>query len=182
MKLLLWLTVLISLNPALGEEHKRPRIGIYMPKLDVYTQTPDVQERVLVYLRTTKPSEIPLAEEPIVSEDDVLSYDWATHTLKLRDSIWFKIREPGMHGLPFVMVVDNESVYVGAFWSPLSSISTHVPVILWDTERKAKEMTINWAYPTSDFGHGSDPRANERLKKALDELSKLKANTPPDKH
>jgi hypothetical protein len=132
-----------------GEEIKKRRFGIYMPKLDVYTQTSDVTDRIVAYQRTTPPGEIPLAEFPIVSEEDLVSYDWETHTLELRDRIWFTIRQPSMHGLPFVVVVDSKPIYVGAFWSNFSSIPSHVPTIVWDNERKSKQLTIERAQPPS---------------------------------
>jgi hypothetical protein len=159
-----------------GEEVKRPRFGIYMPKLDVYTATPDVQDRVAAYLRTTKPGEIPLAGHPIVSEDDIVSYDWETHTLHLKRSVWFTIRQPGVYGVPFVVVVDGVPCYVGAFWSAVSSIPSHVPCIIWDHERKSKDITIQKAYPTAKSGQGDDPRSNEQLKNVLQELGKLRTS------
>jgi hypothetical protein len=142
MRILALFVTLVLVSPAIGQEVKRPRFGIYMPKLDVYTQTSDVQDRVIAYERTTKPGEIPLAKYPIISEDDVLGYDWDTHTLQLRNSIWFTVRQPGMHGLPFVVVVDGVPIYVGAFWSDLSSIPSVVPSIRWDDQRKSKEISI----------------------------------------
>jgi hypothetical protein len=148
-----------------------------MPKLDVYTQTSDVQDRVIAYERTTKPGEIPLAEFPIISEEDVLGYDWDTHTLQLRNSIWFTVRQPGMHGLPFVVVVDGVPIYVGAFWSDDSSIGSAVPSIRWDDQRKSKKISIQRAYPSSRSGQVDDPRTNEKLKKVLQELGKLKTST-----
>jgi hypothetical protein len=169
-------SVAFSLVTALGEA-QRPRFGIFMPRLDVYSQTPDVIDRVTAYLRRSDPSEIPLAEYPIISEEDLLSYDWNTHTMHLGQSIWFRIREPGVHGLPFVVVVDGAPLYVGAFWSHISSIATPLPVIMWDHERKSKDLVIQRAYPTPEAaGKSADPRGNPRLKRVLEELGKLEVD------
>ena len=135
----------------------------------------------MAYLRTNDLSKIPLAEYPIVSETDLISYDWDTHTLHLRRSLWFTVRQPGVHGVPFAVVVEGVPIYLGAFWTEESSVSTHVPVILWDHQRKSKDITIQWAYPTSKFGKGADPRANQRLKKVLKELGKLKISNVKEK-
>jgi hypothetical protein len=163
----------LLLATAYGEA-RQPRFGIYMPKLDVYSGTPDVRDRVRAYLYRFKPSEIPLAEHPIISEDDLLSYDWDTHTMHLRESIWRRMREPGVgEGLPFVLVVDGVPLYAGAFWSGASSLATPVPVIEWEFDIDSKDMVIR-------LGHGPpdpawpDPRGNTQLKKTLEELDKLK--------
>jgi hypothetical protein len=157
---------------------ERPRFGIFMPKLDVYSRTPDVQQRVLAYLRT-KPAKIPLADFPIISEDDLLSYDWDTHTLHLRDSIWQKIPRPGNGiGTPFAVVVDGTPIYVGAFWSGISSLGNTCPVIVSQyfgyDERDSKDLTIRLGFLGTPIQGLPDPRNNERLKKVLAELGKLK--------
>jgi len=160
----------------------QPRFGIFMPKLDVYTLTSDVTDRVNSYLYRSKPSEIPLAEYPIISEDDLLSYDWNTHTLLLRHSIWYKLREPAVHGAPFVVVADGVPLYVGAFWTSISSFATPVPVIMWDQKRESTHLTIQRGYPSPEVaGEVADPRANDQLRKVLEELGKLKREPIPGK-
>ena len=181
MKLLALAATLVSVTAfsfsASAEETKRPRFGIYMPKLDVYTQTMDVTERVIAYQRTSKPDEIPLAEFPIISDEDLLSYDWETHTLELRKSRWFMVRSPSSHGIPFVVVVDGVPIYVGAFWSEFSSIPSSVPTIMWDDRQTSKAMTIGLGSRATTSDDRKDPRSNEKLKQALQELGKLKSAT-----
>jgi hypothetical protein len=158
---------------------ERPRFGIFMPKLDVYSGTPDVQQRVEAYLRrATNPADIELAEFPIISEDDLDSYDWDTHTLHLRDSIWLKIPRPRRSvGTPFVLVVDGTPIYVGAFWSRLSSFACPGPVIVSEyfghDERDSIHLAIRLGYGPPDEGF-PDPRNSEQLKKVLAELGKLR--------
>lgn len=155
-------------------ESQQPRFGIFMPKLDVYTQTPDVMDRIIAYLRS-KPSEIPLAEHPIISEADLLSYNWNDHALQLRHPIWYRLSAPSVRGAPFVVVADGVPLYTGAFWTPLSSISTPVPVILWDLSRQSTRLIIQKGYPSSHFaGQATDPRENDLLRKVLAELGKLR--------
>ena len=169
--LILFLMPFLVTLPA---ESQQPRFGIFMPKLDVFTLTPDVTDRVNSYFRSP-PGEIPLADYPIISEDDLLSYDWSTHTLLLRHSIWHKLPEPAVHGAPFVVVADGAPLYVGAFWTSISSLSTPVPVIMWDRRRESTRLAIQRGYPSPKAAEGvADPRANSRLWKVLEELGKLK--------
>lgn len=172
----LWLVLALAAGPLPAAQTNRVRFGIYMPKYDVYTQTPDVSKRVAEYLRDSDPERIPLAEYKVISDDDIVDYDWPTHTIRLRHSIWFKLREPGVHGVPFVVVADGTPVYVGAFWTGFSSVSTERPVIMWDYQRKANAVTIERAYPGPSFAaQGTDPRQDKRIRKALSERGKLKA-------
>lgn len=153
---------------------KPPRFGIYMPKLDVYTQTDDVATRIISYERSINLADIPLAEHPIISEDDLLSYDWETHTLHLKKSAWWRVHPPSSHGLPFVVVVDGAPIYVGAFWTQFSSIPSEVPVIIWDYEKKATDMPILPRAIKRDAA--PDPRDNRKLKAVLKALDKLKTD------
>jgi hypothetical protein len=179
MKLLALAAILVSaiVSAAAAEGVKQPRFGIYMPKLDVYTPTMDVTERVIAYQRTSKPDEIPLAEFPIISDEDLLSYDWETHTLELHKSRWFMIRQPSSHGIPFVVVVDGTPIYVGSFWSEYSSIPSSVPTIMWDGRQTSKTMTIGPGSRATTSADRDDPRSNEKLKQVLKELGKLKTAT-----
>ena len=171
-----FLIALLALLPVISNGvSQQPRFGIFMPKFDVYSQTPDVTDRVIAYLYRSKPSEIPLAEHPIISEDDLLSYDWNTHAVQLRHTIWHRIPQPGVHGVPFVVVADGVPLYVGAFWTSFSSIATSVPVIIWDPKRESTQLFIQRGYPSPVVAKEvTDPRASAQLRKVLQELGKLK--------
>jgi len=154
---------------------QRPRFGIFMPKLDVYSGTPDVVQRVDEYLRS-KPAEIPLADYPVISETNLLSYEWDTNALHLQDSIWLTIPWRGIRPLPFVLVVDGTPLYVGAFWSSASSFAHPGPVIVpehFGFAEDGKHLVIQLGYP-KPFPNTPDPRNNDKLKKVLEELGKLK--------
>jgi hypothetical protein len=144
-----------------------------MPKEDIYHWTPDVTERIRRYFRSS-PTEIPLAQYPILSEQDLISYHWANHKLTLRKWNWYRIRLPRLQGAPFVVVADGEPLYVGAFYTGMSSIGCSSPVIMYDPRRTNQVIRIQRAYPTDSFGQGEDPRSDQRLKKVLQELGKLK--------
>jgi len=153
---------------AIAGEKAKPSFGIFMPKLDVYTRTKDVTDRINTYLYHSKPGEIPLAAYPIITEDDLESYDWETHTMHLKHSLWSKVLQPQMGGLPFVVVVDGTPLFIGTFWSSLSSFGPPpVPIIAWDYQKKSDGIQISGAAEVADI---------ERLKKVLEKLGKLKNN------
>ena len=118
--------------------------------------------------------EIPLAEYPIISEEDLVSYDWDTHTLELKNPPWFMLHKPHGRGIPFVVVVEGVPIYVGAFWLRLSSRDTDVPAIRWDFQMKSTSMTIMATTREGKSERRTDPRPNERLKQVLQELGKLR--------
>jgi acetyl esterase/lipase len=165
---------------ARAEEPTKPKFGIYLPKLDVYSATPDVRARVIDYLRTTDPSEIPLADHPVLTEAGLESYDWDNHTLHLRPghNLWLTVRPPGTGGVPFVVVVENEPIYVGAFWTIFSSVPASAPVILWDDERKSNTLSIQPGFPAAIPDRKHDPRAHQKLKRVLEDLGIIRMADP----
>jgi hypothetical protein len=155
-------------------ELKTCRLGFFMPKEDVYNPTLDVTERIVRFYKSPA-KDIPLAKYPLLSDKDIQSYDWRTHTLTFNKNTLYRIRPPSVHGAPFVVVVDGEPLYVGAFYTGLSSIPCPLPTLLMDDIRRTNTVQIGRAYPTQPFGGGApDPRSDPRLKKVLQELGKLK--------
>ncbi len=149
--------------------------GIFLPREDVLSSTRDVEERVRAYLQS-RPGDIPLARYPLISDRDIENYDWNTHTLTVDRSVIRRIRTPLVWGTPFVVVADGEPVYVGAFYTAVSSQSCPAPVIMTDGFlNRTNTLVIDRAYPgaTSDQ-MANDPRSDARLKKALQALGKLK--------
>ncbi len=149
--------------------------GIFMPREDVLSRTPDVEERIRLYLQS-KPGEIPLAKDPLISDRDIESYDWNTHTLAVDASVIQRIHAPLVWGTPFVVVADGEPVYVGAFYTLASSQSCPVPVILTDRFlNRTNSLVIQRAYAAAAADLvANDPRSDARIKNALQALGKLK--------
>jgi hypothetical protein len=148
--------------------------GIFMPQADTLSMTRDVEERVRAYLKSA-PGDIPLAKIPLISDKDIDSYDWKTHTLGVERSVIRRIRTPLVWGTPFVVVADGEPVYVGAFYTGLSSQSCPVPVIMTDYPSRTNTLVIDRAYPgATPEQRENDPRSDSRIKNALQALGKLK--------
>jgi len=165
----------IAARSALETATNGHHFGIFMPREDVLSFTPDVEERARAYIKS-RPEDIPLAKYPLISDRDIESYDWTTHTLTVDRSAIRRIRTPWVWGTPFVVVADGQPVYVGAFYTAASSQSCPVPVVVADgVLNRTNTLVIERAYPaaTPDW-LANDPRSDKRVKNALQALGRLK--------
>ena len=120
-----------------------------------------------------------LSASPLISGNDIITYDWATHAMRLRREALARIPKPPVDGTPFVVVANGQRVYLGVFVTVASSHTFAVPAIytdrqMLDPSQPADTLFIERAYPSSSFGAGPDPRSNERIKAALTKLGKVK--------
>jgi len=118
-----------------------------------------------------------LAATPLLTDHDIVSYDWATHTVELTAEGVAKLpslKDVGVSGLPFVVVANGERCYMGAFWTHLSSISHARPVIVVVFAPESRIFHIQRAYPADSFAKGDDPRSDKRVFQVLTDLKKLK--------
>lgn len=158
----------------------RPNAGVYAEN--------EAQTKFGIFLTLnsnldTRPGMVDLAHvqlvsPPVISAKDLISYDLPTHSMKLRREALTRIPRPPVSGLPFVVVADGKRIYLGAFWTEVSSMSSDVPTItvnkpLLDTSASSNVLLISRAYPASSFGKGPDPRGDPRIKSALEKLHKL---------
>jgi hypothetical protein len=120
---------------------------------------------------------VELETEPVLTEKDIISYDWATHTMELTEDGIKKLpstREVGVNGRAFVIVADGKRCYRGAFWTSFSSLAHPNPVI--DVLRGGRTTRkIERASFLGSFAKGDDPRSDKRVHKALEEAGKLRA-------
>jgi hypothetical protein len=150
--------------------------GIFMPREDVLGRTADVTERIRAFYKAA-PKDIPVAQYPVISDKDIESYDWKTQTLLVDKAALWRIPSPSVWGAPFVVVVDGQPVYVGAFYTGASSASCPVPVIMTDPFlRQSNTLQIQRAYPGEGVPGQSatDPRTNALVKNALQALGNLR--------
>jgi hypothetical protein len=122
--------------------------------------------------------ELALSSDPVISQEDIISYDFSSHEMRLRTEAIKRLPKPSVTGTPFVVVVNGERIYQGAFYSSVSSISYSQPVILVDKAGpeqpgKADVLLIDRAYPSASFATGRDLRSDDRIKSALGKLKKL---------
>ena len=123
-------------------------------------------------IQNHKLDNLPLAEEPLITIEDMTSYHWDIHTFELTDEAYKEIlslfsETLSVSGVPFVVVSNGVKIYAGAFWSMLSSISYDGVVILQPIDPAERTLSINLGYPGPDFFTGEDPRDNPQLRQAL---------------
>jgi len=112
---------------------------------------------------------VSIYENPIISYNDIISYDTTSHILKLtysRDSLKSKVGQISVYGKAFLVTLDSLKLYGGWFWSPISSIPCRWVVIepdcLFDS-LKINEIRIKLGYPNEDYFNGEDPRNNSEI-------------------
>lgn len=120
-----------------------------------------------------------LKSEPLIASDDIISYDANNHVMELTQAAYTRLQQifplpVKVDGIPFVVCVGKEPIYIGAFWTPVSSLSYDGVVIMQPFEAKATTVQIALGYPVSDVFTGNDPRADSRIMKALEQDKKLK--------
>ena len=122
--------------------------------------------------------ELPLQASPIISQDDILTYDGDSHVFTLAPAAMERLAGWALPiaGSPFVVTVDGRPIYAGAFWTPLSSLSFDGVVLLTgpDGSPFGDDFRIELGYPGPDFFNGEDPRGDPRILAALDAGGKLR--------
>jgi hypothetical protein len=123
--------------------------------------------------------QLDLKDEPILTQLDLLSYTEDTHQMELTDAAYQRLERlfessVGVSGLPFVVTVNHEAIYAGAFWTPISSISFGGVVILRSFDPDNRLLGINLGYPTQEAFSGADPRDDKRIMQVLDDAGKLR--------
>jgi hypothetical protein len=120
---------------------------------------------------------IEFEETPFLTLEDIESYDTVNHVINLsksKNDLTFP--SPYVFGQMFVVVVDNEPLYCGFFWSIMSSIPCNWIYIEDPNELNGiseNQIQINAGYPDSSHFHGNDPRKNPIIYNLLSELGKL---------
>lgn len=173
-------------NPIYGPFEGKPwkRLKMFEPK------SVKSKYRFAIYLVADaidagKPDEIALeqlhlAPEPIVTEKDMLGYEWDQHTLKLPAGVRERIPAPSVWGAPFVVVADSERCYLGAFWTHVSSYMPSLPMAYVDpiSARLDPKDTIRIEAPP--INGVKDPRADQRIRKVLESLGFVKPTRAGD--
>lgn len=124
-------------------------------------------------------NQLRLQDKPVVSNDDVVSYDRATHTIELTSEAYVRVQQifpmpVRVDGIPFVVCVGKERIYFGVFMTPASSISYDGIVIGQPLKTNQTTTQIALGYPGQDVFTGNDPRADPRIMRTLEQQSKLK--------
>jgi hypothetical protein len=121
-------------------------------------------------------SYVDIANQPIISIQDISTYNAQNHEIKLTDRAFERISklEVPVRGKSFLVCVDRASIYWGAFWTPISSMSFG-GVTIWKPlgSPELKVITLELGYPSSSFYSGEDPRNNTAILQSLEQSGKL---------
>jgi hypothetical protein len=122
--------------------------------------------------------ELPLRDTPYLSEDQIKSYDWTTHTIHVAPGVL----ENQVHGQLFVVVVGDVRMYRGTFIDVLSSSDYPGPAILDPFMPTGDGSFRQWWIGDEDQirirmeGGTWDPRFDERLYDHLESSGLLVAS------
>jgi len=126
---------------------------------------------------------VDIAEQPVIAMNDIITYNAQTHEMKLTASAFGRISEleVPVEGKSFVVCVDREPIYSGAFWTPISSMAFE-GVTIWQpfSFEEPHIVSIELGYPSSSFYGGEDPRDNPEIMGALEQAGKLVAGLSVD--
>ena len=120
-------------------------------------------------------SHVEITQAPIISLEDIITYDASTHEVRLTDGAYRRISEleVPVRGKSFLVCLDKSPVYWGAFWVMYSSMSFEGITIMKPLIEGPREMKIELGYPAPSFFKGKDPRNNLEIMKSLKKAGKL---------
>lgn len=120
--------------------------------------------------------DLTLDDTALLTMEDVLRYQPENYELTLTDDAVSRLGRRGvpLGGLPFVLVAQGERVYMGAFWTPISSLSYSGTAAMLSLEEDAVTLRFDLGYPASpELFEGVDLRNDARILKAFSDAEKL---------
>ena len=127
-------------------------------------------------INTNELDRYPLQQPPLISAQDILGYDIETHTIELNEAAFQRVSSiftlpVDVDGIPFILAVDGEPIYHGAFYTPASSLSYNGVIIPHPLGGKPNTISIQLGYPSIEAFDGEDPRSDPRILETLGDSS-----------
>jgi hypothetical protein len=122
-------------------------------------------------------SHVEIDDAPLISGEDIVSYDWETHDILLTPEAFQRLDSMQIptNGVSFLVCVDGSPLYWGAFWALYSSQSFGgITIMLKPSLAGENTIRISRGYPSESFYQGEDSRSNPLIKEALEKAGKLK--------
>ncbi|QGQ96415.1 hypothetical protein EHS13_16755 [Paenibacillus psychroresistens] len=121
-----------------------------------------------------KLDDLPLETIALLTDKEISTYNWTEHEFTMKEGISLEEKLEGKvpaSGKPFVVVVGNERIYLGSFWSSFSSQfkpDIDIPRIssVW------LKRSDNNMYKIQ-YGKNQDPRDDTKIFEALKGLGKV---------
>lgn len=113
-----------------------------------------------------------LESTPLLTDREIKTYEWNEHVFTLKDGFNLEEKLEGkvsLSGKPFVVVVGSQRIYLGSFWTPISSL--YIPAI--PTIDSIWSKTINKDSYAIKCENKKDPRADKRIYESLKEAGKI---------
>jgi len=119
-------------------------------------------------------NDLPLETIPVLTANEIRTYNWIEHEFTMKESISLEEKLEGNvpgSGKPFVVVVGNERIYLGSFWSNLSS--------LYSPDIDIPRISSNWLKGSDKeiyqihSGKISDPRDDTKIFEVFKGLGKV---------
>lgn len=117
-------------------------------------------------------NDLKLAEKPFLTYKDMGYYNWTEHTFTIDSNKSNVIgcickNNITVSGIPFIVTVDQERIYMGAFWFMHSSLAPFCPHIdaIFNYEKNPEVLTINKSWNGTEADLRNDQRIYNTLKK-----------------
>ncbi len=145
------------------DKHTQPNFAIYL------VENMDTIDAIKMDINN-----LMLEDTPILTDQNISNYIWDTHEITLiKDDKLKKILDEKIYwkipvsGKPFVLMCNGERIYIGAFWTALSSLSDPgSPIIMSDfKDENYFRIACNKA---------NDVRNDKRVYNTMKKLGKLK--------
>jgi hypothetical protein len=122
--------------------------------------------------------QLQLEAKPILSDGDLLAYNWEDHSLRLKPGLGRTLSERFRKStvVPFVVIAEGQRCYQGAFLTGISSYLPGTPVIEIDIWRHKAEDVVQISPPPfrKPGEQAVDPRNDPRVKTALQRAGLLR--------
>lgn len=120
-----------------------------------------------------------LEDEPLLSDDDVVGYDWDSHVLQLTKEAGARLAHLGYTARydwhpPFVVTRGNQRRYLGTLWQNREAVLPRVPLIYFRLAEGARvgDNAIRIEPPPAPGAE--DPRGDEQVRAGLTQLGRLR--------
>jgi hypothetical protein len=119
---------------------------------------------------------IALQPQPIIAENEIVSYTASTHDLVLVAPAMERLAalKVPVNGRGFVVCVNRGPIFAGAFWVLWSSLSFDGITIDLPLDASDGRVRLYSGYPMQDASSPTDPRDDARLLEAFRRAGKLR--------
>ena len=124
----------------------------------------------------TNLAQVKLVSPPVISDADILAADFEKGVIRLTPEALKRIPKASVQGTLFVAVVDGERLFLGAFWTPLSSFGPVAAAMIQSDQVPGQDyLFLGWhdfAAGRGGIGWGG-PWSDLRVKQCLGKLHKV---------